>query len=298
MTRETVENFARSLPAGDPYYRLVFGTPPGQEPPSELERIDKAVFDPRFGANVAFSHAAAGLPLPDLEWPEAVRRAYEQWSNPDQVDDNLVLAESLNLPENGGQCAVMHALLACEDGTNELIADYFQCDAEVGTLSNDLFWNVRERREPFYLAHLLEENRSAELTLQARSQALFGRDLLKLAIRTGNAQAVLAKAEVLRPSANAVPTEALIDQIFFELLSLAATGLAKGRSSAQANPALALVLKYKLLPKTQDTGGDSLSGLQLSRADLQPLFDDLAERLGLGRAMNQQTAAAIQRPAA
>jgi hypothetical protein len=55
MTRETVENFARNLPAGDPYYRRVFGTRSWQEPPSELERIDKAVFDPRFGANVAFS---------------------------------------------------------------------------------------------------------------------------------------------------------------------------------------------------------------------------------------------------
>jgi hypothetical protein len=243
-------------------------------------------------------HAAEGLLLPDLDWPAAVRRAHEHWSNPDHVDDNLVLSESLNLPENGGQYAVMHALLACEDGTDELIADSFQCEPEVGTLSNDLFWDIRERRsDPFYLAHL-QENHWADLTLQARSQALFGRDLFRLAIRTGKAQAVLAAADILRPSANALPTEALIDQILFELLSLAATGLAKGRSSTQANPGLALVLKYKLFPKTQDTGSDSLSGLQLNRADLQPLFDDLAERLGLGRAMTQQTAAAIQRPAA
>ena len=78
MTKETVENFARRLPPGDPYYRLVFGTRPGQEPPSEFDRIDKAVFDPRFGANVAFSHAAVGLQLPGLDWPAAVRRAYEQ----------------------------------------------------------------------------------------------------------------------------------------------------------------------------------------------------------------------------
>jgi hypothetical protein len=294
MTREALENFARRLPPGDPYYRLVFGTRPEQAPPSELERIDKAVFDPRFGANVAFSHATPGLWLPDLDWPAAVRRAHEQWSNPDHVDDNLVLAESLNLPENGGQCAVMHALLACEDGTDELIADCFQCDAEVGTLSNELFWNVRERRaEPFYLAHL-QENHWAGLTLPARAQALFGRDLLRWAIRTGKAQVVLAAANILRPSANAVPTEALIEQIFFELLSLAASGLAKGRSSTQTNPALALVLKYKLFPKTQDPGNDSLSGLQLSRTALQPLFDDLAQRLGLARAMNQQISAVIQ----
>jgi hypothetical protein len=255
------------------------------------------VFDPRFGANVAFSHAAAGLSLPDLDWPAAVRRAHEHWTNPNQADDNLVLAESLNLPENGGQCAVVHALLACEDGTDELIADWFQCDAEVGTLSNDLFWNVRERRgEPFYLAHLLEGNHPAGLTLQARSQALFGRELLSRAIRTGKAQVVLAAADILRPSANAVPTEALIEQILLELLSLAATGLAKGRSGPQANPALALVLKYKLLPKTQDTGSDSL--LQLGLADLQPLFDDLAQRLVLGRATTQPTTAAIPRPGA
>ena len=103
------------------------------------------------------------------------------------------------------------------------------------------------------MAHL-QENHWAGLSLQARSQALFGRDLLTLAIRTGRAQVVLARADILRPSTNAVPTQALIDQILFELLSLAATVLAKGRSSAQANPALALVLKYKLLPKTQDTG--------------------------------------------
>ena len=96
MTRERIETFARMLPARDPYYQLVFGTPPGQEPPSELDRVDKALFDPRFGANVAFSHAAEGLSLPDLDWPAPVRRAHEHWANPSQADDNLVLAESLN----------------------------------------------------------------------------------------------------------------------------------------------------------------------------------------------------------
>src|SRR5882724_8089447 len=107
MTREKVETLARLLAPESPYFRLAFGIQPSQGPPSELERIDKALMDPSFGWNVAASYAAAGLPLPNLEWPSAMVRAHRYLSNPTLRDDNLVFALTLNLPENGAQRGLM-----------------------------------------------------------------------------------------------------------------------------------------------------------------------------------------------
>lgn len=141
MTREQVETFARMLPTASPYFGLAFGAKPSEDPLSDWERIDRALIDPSFVWNVAASYA--GLPLPNLDWPAAVVRAHRYLSNPTLRDDNLVFAQTLNLPENGAQRGLMRALLLCEDGTDELIADLFQCDAEVVTLYSELFWNVR-----------------------------------------------------------------------------------------------------------------------------------------------------------
>jgi hypothetical protein len=146
MRRETVETLAFGLPSASPYFRRVFGTWLSGQAPSERDRIEKALFDPAFGSNVAGSYAEAGQLLPDLEWPEAVRRAHERWSNPEIADDNLLLAECFSLSDNGNQRGVMRALLACEDGSSEFVADCLQCDAEAVTLFGELYWNVRDRR--------------------------------------------------------------------------------------------------------------------------------------------------------
>jgi len=295
MTREQVEALAQLLPAEGGYFRLAFGIQSSAAPPSELERIDKALMDPSFGWNVPASYAAAGLPLPNLEWPSAMVRAHRYLSNPTLRDDNLVFALTLNLPENGAQRGLMRALSLCEDGTEELRADWFGCEIDAVRLFNELLWNVRDRRgEPFYLAHILKDRGSVEQGLRERSQALFGHDLVMLASRTGKAQSVLAAAGISRPSTHGVTAATRIEQVLHKLLALAATGLANGKMSAQENRALALLVKYRLLPEMQEAsaGIDSLSLFRFSHGDLQPLYEDLSRRLGLERAMIQETVAA------
>ncbi|SRR6266568_2681487 len=301
MTREQVENFAQMLPAASPYFERVFGNRPSERPPSEWERIDKALLDPAFGWNVAASYPTMVLPLPDLDWPTAIVRAHRYLGNPNLRDDNLVFAQILNLPENGAQRGLMHALLLCEDGTDELIADWFQCGVDAVGLHSELFWNVRDRHaDPLYLAHILQDNDLAGRSLREGSQAQFGLELVRLASRTGKAQTVLAAAGVARAFTDRISVEARIEQILHKLLVLAATGLANQRKSAQENRALALLCKYQLLSKTQAASGgtDSLSLFRFSHADLQPLYEDLSRRLGLERAPTQDPAAANRQSSA
>jgi len=69
MRRETVETLAFGLPSASPYFRRVFGTWLSGQAPSERDRIEKALFDPAFGSNVAGSY---GVPVQSVGWAVSI----------------------------------------------------------------------------------------------------------------------------------------------------------------------------------------------------------------------------------
>jgi len=290
MTRNRQEQLLFSLPEDAPYFNWVFGTDPGGQPPSASVRLDKALSDPAFIWNAVASHAAAGLTLPD-GWPVEALRANRHFTDLNAMDESVLFAERLNLPTNQGPRDLMRALLSCEDGDDELIGNCFQCHIDDIGVFHELCWNVRDRKdEPLYRARLLRATRlAAESGL---GQAVFGARLLTLATERGEAQLVLEAAGVSADGANLATTAMLSGQIERELLMLAKSELAKGRTNPGQNRALALLLKYlwpseALPPSVHD---DPCFGFQFKLADLQPLMDDAKRRLELERALNDQTA--------
>lgn len=274
MTLNMLEQLASGLPAGDPYDRWAFS--PGAVPSGD-ERVEKARGDLAFGANIARLYGVRALPLPPLDWPETIRRAYRSWSTPGSTDDELVLAETFTLPANAVLRPLICSLSICEDGTAELIADCFQCTPQTITLATDLFLNVRDRRsEPFFLRRLIRN----EHWTAPSSHPYFGRELIELAIRKRKTQVVLSHAKIVRAFSDTVTIGTLLEQIVLELLRHAKMGLSKGLSTPEENPAVALLLKYKLLNGLQcgAEANDPLSGFQLRNEDLRLLDEDLRRR--------------------
>ena len=183
----------------------------------------------------------------------------------------------------------MRALLSCPDGTDELIADRFQCATDAVQTVHELCWNVRDRKdEPLYRARLLRATRlAAESGLE---QAVFGARLLTLATERGEAQLVLEAAGVSADGSNQATMAMLSGQIERELPMLANRELARGRTSPEQNRALALLLKYlwpseALAPSVHD---DVLFGFEIKLADIKALRDDAKRRLEFERAMHDQ----------
>jgi len=252
-------------------------------------RLSKGLSDPAFIWNAVVRHAAAGLTLPD-GWPVEALRIYRHFSDLNAMDESVLFAERLNLPSNQGPRDLMRALLSCDDGTNELIGDRFQCEIDDTRLFHESCWNVRDRKdEPLYRARLLRATRlAAESGLE---QAVFGARLLTLATERGEAQLVLEAAGVSANSSNQATMAMLSGQIVRELLTLANRELARGRTSPEQNRALALLLKYlwpseALAPSVHDP----CFGFKFKSADLQALIDDAMRRLQIDPETKEQTA--------
>jgi hypothetical protein len=290
MNQAGLAGLLLSLPADAPYYNWAFGTQSWEQQPSVSMRLSKGLSDPAFIWNAVTRHAAAGLTLPD-GWPVEALRIYRHFSDLNAMDESVLFAERLYLPSNQGPRDLMRALLSCDDGTNELIGDRFQCEIDDTRLFHESCWNVRDRKdEPLYRARLLRATRlAAESGLE---QAVFGAHLLTLATERGEAQLVLEAAGVSADGANQTSTGMLSGQIERELLMLANSQLAKGRTNPGQNRALALLLKYlwpseALAPSVHN---DSCFGFQFESADLQLLIDDAMRRLQIDPKTNEQTA--------
>jgi hypothetical protein len=77
---------------------------------------------------VAETHATAGISLPDLDWPCAVRRAHALFRDRNSSDRNVALVLQLNLPERKRQRDVLRATLkammfCCLPSLNEMKVD-------------------------------------------------------------------------------------------------------------------------------------------------------------------------------
>jgi len=150
-----------------------------------------------------------------------------------------------------------------------------------GHMKGDAAMEPRPERVP---------SRDLHATFVQRGEAVFGLRLLTLANERGEAQIILEAAGMLAEASNQVSTTTLSGQIERELLLLANSELAKGRSNARENRALALLLKY-LWPSealAPSVNHDSLFGFQIKLTDLQPLIDDAKRRLEFERAMHDQ----------
>lgn len=275
MTRHDIIQLLRLLPPGNAYAQ--WDITRDSSSPTELERTHSALNNPAWGRHIASAYAEADTPLPEGPWPETILRAHHFFSHDQTCDDDLMLAEVLHLVQNQAQAGLMHALLLCPDGTDERIGEVFQYRPDVVRLTDQLYYNVRDRRdEPLYLSFQLH----ALLAAGDRSSY----ELLRLACRGAGVSAVLAEAGLDLFACDTVPPEVSAYGIVMELLRLASLGLAEGRYSPDTDRALALAVKYLLgdcLQPPRST--DPLLGFQLNREFLQPVLDEIVQRLARTR---------------
>lgn len=284
MGTDTICNLVLALPAEEPYFRLAFRNQSGQRLRSLPERLQVALRDPALAGNFARNYALAELPLPEFDWDPAVRHAYDYFLHPERGDENLRLAVELQRPESWFERDVIRALLWCPESTDAAIAEVFQFEAEVVHLFEVLFWSCRDRfDDALYLTQILNGGRSA----LRGTIGDFGRNLLRVARRTGRPEAVLHAAELSRasePRADEV-IEAQLEEL---LLGLAAAGQGQ---------ALSLVDQYLEEPVAAEWM-DDLTRLSLDPHAMAVLKDmvmkDALERLRLQQKLDCEAAAAAK----
>lgn len=230
------------MPADSPYFNLVFRTEPEKLPNSTLaERVDVACADPAFGLHVAQAYAAAQLPLPDLEWPAAFRRAHASFLDPEHSDPKVDAVLRLNQPENQEERDALRGTLVCPDSTIEQIANHLHLDRDVVELFEALTWNCRDRlNECLYLAQLCQIPGFSRSTVRPHGP---GSQVLRTAYETGRTENVLDAAHLGPEPVAEWPAESLKEHILRRIFTLVLDGLWAGRVAKNDNPWLEPILR-------------------------------------------------------
>jgi hypothetical protein len=276
MSGAEVNRLLLCLPDDNPFIRALFPNERWRTAtPGDRLRVGR--WNPQLLWDMAQAHAQAGQPLPELDLPQDLRRAYAFLAGPDSSDESMALVHMLHLPdlhETLLEADLIDAALICEDLTHQAIADLFQYDPEVIRLEDQLLFNYRDRRSEALYA--------VQIFLSSRLDSP-GAHLKHLAYKTRNSHWVLAAAGILQPAQGVLPPEVLADEIERDLLRLAITGVRKNLLDPSDNPALALVEKYLLPLRQKAKAVEPLHGLQLHPEDLGVLYTELNERLILLR---------------
>ena len=291
MTDLETERLLLRFPDDPPFLRALFP----DYSPTDLylgDRLRAGFSNPSLLWDIAQSYARFRQPLPDVDLPTDLSRAYRYLTDPDWTDEPMALAHMLHLPDNALEGDLIEAALMGEDLSLDEIAEIFHYPREVIGLVDQLFFNFRDRRyERLYVTQLSESIRAANSP---------GAEIKRLALKTRRAKLALAAAEILRAAELQTPVVTLSDQIEGELLRLAIRGLRKGLVESLGNPALALIVKY-LLPFRQTQRAPELDvGLKVNQTTFRVLYDDFYERLALlrGRGKDESSATNPLRPTA
>jgi hypothetical protein len=260
MSKQRILQMVLIIGAESPYWQLVFGR--DWRARSLAERFLMALLDFALGWNLASSYAIGGLALPVGITETAIVRAHRFLRDPYRRDTHVHLAHLYSQPETKGAGDVLRALLLCQEATFESIANHCTLEVDVVALFEALCWNCRDRlTERLYLARICQQGAFAEAAGNCR-----GNNCLRVAFSTGTMESVLAAAPPAFSSGKQTPTESH-HAIRFGVLSSAAAGLAKGRSSSDENPALLPALKIMVeMRKTRTTGKVSTLGPMSSEA--------------------------------
>ncbi len=183
MTGSEIQQIVRQLARDDPYFQLAFRSQPDKLISSSLaQRIDLALTDPAFLWHLAESYATRALPLPTLNLPWAVRRAYAFLLDPNRADVNVGLALELNSRDNQEERNIIRAVLLCRDMTMEELAKRWGENLEVLALFEALFWNCRDRcKERIYRAQLCQQAGFRRATGGEQDSNNLGQELLTIA---------------------------------------------------------------------------------------------------------------------
>jgi hypothetical protein len=248
------------------------------------DRLPPGMSNPSLLWDIAQSYAHSRHPLPDVDLPEDLIRAYSYLTDPDSADEPMALAHMLHLPDNALEGDLIDAALMGEDLSLDEIAELFALPGEVIRLKDQVFFNFRDRRcELLYVTHLSESISKANSP---------GAEIKRLALTTRRARPALAAAGILPAEELKLPVETLSEQIEAELLRLACRGLRKGMVGPVANPALALFGKFLLPLRQKEKDQAPFYGLEFNREDLSVLDSDLGERLELLRSRGKDEGAA------
>ena len=152
LTADVVESMARHLDVARGERPWPFRHPGAV---TRADRLWRCRQDPAFGWHFVGALDVLGLPLPDALEQDSVRQAW-WWSRHGVDSPPLVAALSLRDPASSHQAAILQAFLLCEDASWIQIAEWLDRPVETIRIYNDLFFNVRGRRDdrPF-LAHLV-----------------------------------------------------------------------------------------------------------------------------------------------
>ena len=278
MSGAEVDRLLLCLPDDNAFNRALFPNERWRTAtPGDRLRVGR--WNPQLLWDMAQAHAQAGQPLPELDLPQDLRRAYAFLVDPNSSDESMALVHMLHLPdplETLLEADLIDAALICEDLTQQAIADRFQYRSRSDPAGGS---TVFQLPRPPLRGSLHRPDICREPTGQpwaATSSAW----PTKLVIRTGFCP--LPVSFVRRRSS--LPPEILADEIERDLLRLAIAGLRKNLDSTRSvNPALALVEKYLLPLRQKAKAVEPLHGLQLHQEDLGVLYTELNERLALLR---------------
>jgi len=283
MTDRETERLLLTFPDDPPFLRALLP----DYSPTDLylgDRLRAGFSNPSLLWDIAQSYARFRQPLPDVDLPTDLSRAYRFLTDPDGADEPMALAHMLHLPDNALEGDLIDAALMGEDLSLDEIAEIFHYPREVIRLEDQVFFNCRDRR-----CERLDVTQLFELICASNVP---GSEIKRLALKTRRAKLALAAAEILTAEEMQLPVETLSEQIEEDLLRLAIRGLRKGVVERLANPALALIETYLLPMREKQKAQAPFHGLELNREDLGVLYADLSERLELlrGRGKDERSA--------
>jgi hypothetical protein len=266
MTTEEIQNLGLVLGPEIPYFAQGIDSEPRKEPIRLAERLQIMLADYELFWNLPRTFAAAGLPLPELAWPPAVRPAYQFCLDPNYRDENLTTAYELQQPQCQRDRDIIRAASLCPDGTNAKIGEPLGLLPGVIDDFQTLWWHVRDRRDDLLFR--------AQLAQGPHSR--FARKLMRWASRTGKTAFVMLAAGV--PNLNQKITDSELREELEYLLAIdALIGQEIDRFTKKDNPALAAVERYLLAPAETPAEWDDLMALSFNKEAQRKLKQGLQE---------------------